>query len=362
MKARIIAYYISDYGYGHATRSIAVIRALLQEEWLYRIIICSSNRILSFMQASLLEQANVVYRQCASDLGYVLHTGRIGPDVPTFKMKYKEYVETFPIEVRREVDFLQLNEVDLVISDISPIAIMAANQVEVLSVGLSNFTWFTGYLSIIDRGNLQPLYKAYAGMDYFICLEGGSNEPEWGRKGVYKVGFFCREVDWGEVSRIRKEINPGNKKKIVYFGIGMSIDVHDLHQMKIWNDDSCLFVVSSNIRVSHPNVLSIPVSYTESQNYVAASDLVISKPGWSTVSEAVVMNKPLVLLQRSALREDINTIQALQLIHPCHLVEWEQLILSNMNDYKSEMNSYTFKPEGKNEVAHIIAYLKHINT
>ncbi|WP_335699289.1 hypothetical protein [Neobacillus drentensis] len=54
-----IAYYISDYGYGHASRSIAIIRKLLEESEV-KIIVCHSFA-LSFIKASL-NSDSVSYR------------------------------------------------------------------------------------------------------------------------------------------------------------------------------------------------------------------------------------------------------------------------------------------------------------
>jgi hypothetical protein len=59
-----------------------------------------------------------------------------------------------------------------------------------------------------------------------------------------------------------------------------------------------LFIVSSNVKVNRDNVFSIPEDETESQAYIAASDLVITKAGWGTVSEAVVYNVLLLILNR----------------------------------------------------------------
>ncbi|GFN29854.1 glycosyltransferase [Paenibacillus xylaniclasticus] len=357
-----VAYYVSDYGYGHAARSIAVIRAWLQSAATpYRIVVCSSERILSFMRSSLQEHSeSVCYRRCASELGYVLHAGSIEPDFAAFRKKYKAYVQALPMEVRREADFLHNSQVELVVSDISPIALLAAQQAQIRSAGVSNFTWYTAYRSMLDRLSLQPLNEAYAAMDYYIRLA-GAKEPDWGRLGSMESGFYCRKPDWNEVSAIRETINPGGKKMLVYFAIGMSIDVHQLGQMKLWENEAYHFIVSSNMKVSHKNVTAIPASYTESQNYVAASELVITKPGWSTVSEAVVLHKPLVLVQRGAMREDSNTIRALQNNHPFHLIDWEQLMDGNiMNGARSSCGLSTFRRETGEGAGQIAAYLDQI--
>lgn len=356
-----IAYYISDYGYGHATRSIAVIRALLADAGQsYQVIVCSSERILGFMQASLVGYLKYVqYRQCTSDVGYVIQPDSIEPDLVAFQTKYLQYVESISYEAATEADFLQTARVNLVISDISPIAFVAAKQAEVTSIGVSNFTWYTAYTEMIDHSALRPLYEAYAAMNYFVRLE-GADEPDWGIAGSAQADFFCRDVDLVEVSRILQAINPDAKKRVVYFGIGMSIHVQQLSALKLWEDDTSVFIVSSNMYVKHRNVFAIPASYTESQNYVAASDLVISKPGWSTVGEAVALRKPLLLLHRSKMKEDENTVRALRNRYPHRLVEWEQLIEDNSLDVPDREFLFADRQQRQSEAKRIADYLKQI--
>ncbi|WP_201009132.1 hypothetical protein [Paenibacillus glycanilyticus] len=360
MNTKSIAYYVSDYGYGHATRSIAVIRALLQvAEQPYRLVLCSSDKVLAFMQASLSGYQEIIqYRRCISDVGYVLQPDSIEPDTVAFAAKYHGYMENLPYEAAREADFLRTAEVNLVISDISPIAFAAAKQAEIPSLGISNFTWYTAYLEMIDHSALQPLFDVYAAMDYFFRLE-GAFEPDWGQRGTFQADFFSREVDQQEVSRILQTINPGRQKRVVYFGIGMSINVQELAALKLWDDDACLYIVSSNMKVEHKNIVAIPASYTESQNYVAASDLVISKPGWSTVGEAVALRKPLLLLHRSKMKEDKNTILALQDRHPYRMIEWGQLMADNMHDYIDREHFFEDTRQ-RNGAVHIAEYLKQI--
>lgn len=331
---KTICYYISDYGYGHATRSIALIRFLLQyAPNQYRIIVCSKNA-LPFIRKSLkgVPSDNILYHECTSDLGYVLKEGSVDTDPILFKSKYFEYVETLPFEFQREADFIASEHASLVISDISPIPIAAARIAKVKSLGISNFTWYTAYKNMLSHKDLQPLFHAYSMMDSFISLA-GSNEPQW-CKGVrsMKADFFCRDTDENEVRRLINKINPKRNKCVIYFALGMSIQASGLDSLKMWQDDSCVFVVSSNIDIVRESIHSIPPSYTESQNYVAAADVIITKPGWGTVGEAVSLFKPLLLLDRDLMSEDQNTIHSLTGRHPYQLKSWERLKLMNAKD------------------------------
>ncbi|WP_026568370.1 glycosyltransferase family protein [Bacillus sp. UNC41MFS5] len=314
---KTIAYYISDYGYGHASRSIAVIRKLLKDQEV-KIIVCHSFA-LSFLKESL-QSNRVSFRTIKTDVGYFLEKDSIHPDKVRLFKEFKNFVADWDFKVVQEQEFLELNYIDLVISDISPLAFEAAQRLYVPSIGLSNFTWYTAYHDLIDDGELKPYKLAYQNMTHLYSLA-GSNE-NW-NVPTNHYGFFSREVDLLEVQRIRHLINPNETQNVIFLGLGMKIDVGSLEQLPIWDSPNCVFLVSSNVQVNRPNVFQIPSDYLESQNYIAASDLVISKAGWGMIGEAMSANVPLLILNRASMKEDQNTINYLNKHHLCHTIEWD---------------------------------------
>lgn len=327
---KTIAYYISDYGFGHAARSIALIRHLLAMEEEVRFII-SHSFALHFLQESFKGENRVAFRTIATDIGYVLRKDSIEPDIEKLNDEYKNYLQKWIYLIEQDKEFFQVNRVDLVISDISAFPFEAASSLGIPSIGISNFTWVTGYQGLISDSFLEPLKKAYKKMTYFFSLA-GSNEPVWGMKEVKHFNFFARNIDDNEVDRIRKLLNPTGKKLIVFFGLGMKSDIEILEQLPIWDSPNCIFIVSSNIQVKRANVFSIPKDYSESQHYIAAADLVISKPGWGIVSEAICARKPLLILDRQTMKEDQNTISFLKENQLCETITWDQLRQFTINE------------------------------
>ncbi|XWN52055.1 hypothetical protein L0P96_13005 [Anoxybacillus flavithermus] len=327
---KTIAYYISDYGFGHAARSVALIRHLLAMEEDLKVIICHSFA-LHFLRESLKGENRVAFRTIETDIGYVLRKDSIEPDIEKLNVEYEKYLKKWNFLIEQERDFLQTNKVDFVISDISAFPFEAAYTLGTPSLGISNFTWHTAYQGLIADPLLEPLKEAYEKMTFFFSLA-GSQEPDWGMKGTKQFGFFAREVDENEVHRIRKLVNPTSEKFVVFFGLGMKIDIEQLECLPMWDSRNCLFIVSSNVQVQKPNVFSIPKDYIESQNYIAAADLVISKPGWGIVSEAVCARKPLLILDRQTMKEDQNTISFLKTNHLCKTITWDELCQFVINE------------------------------
>ncbi|ULT56770.1 hypothetical protein L1999_27695 [Neobacillus drentensis] len=274
---KTIAYYISDYGYGHASRSIAVIRNLLKDPEVN--IIVSHSFAQSFIKEPL-NSIRVSYRDKKTDVGYFLVEDSIQPDRVRLLEEYKNFVCNWDEKVEQEQGFLQVNKVDLVVSDISPLPFEAAQRLGIPSIGLSNFTWYTAYQGLIEDRELHSFKTAYQKMTYFLSLA-CSNE-KW-NVTTNEYGLYSREVDLKEVVRIRKLVNLNGYKHVIFLGLGMKIDVDSLEELPIWDSPDCVFIVSSNVQVNRANVFQIPRDYLESQNYIAASDLVISKAGWGMV-------------------------------------------------------------------------------
>lgn len=324
-----ICYYVSDYGYGHATRSIAVIRRLLRHSR-YRgdlKLLVRSGKALPFLQQSLAEEVMTNRVECipfASELGYVLIEGSIQIDLDRMHSQYERYIGDFPRIVENERTFLLEHKVDLVVSDISPIPFESAYLAGIPSVGISNFTWYTAYRRMLDSSLLAVLHGAYSKMDDFIQLA-GADEPDWCSPRTKRIGFYCRAAEPEEVCRIRQELNSDGERKIVLFAIGMGISVHDLKEMNLWEEKDLHFVVSSNMDITGRNVSKIPIDYTESQNYAAAADLIITKPGWGTLSEGIQYHKPVLILERDGFQEDANTLNSIRGLDGIRFLDWEQL-------------------------------------
>ncbi|WP_340597887.1 glycosyltransferase family protein [Priestia megaterium] len=320
---KTIAYYISDYGYGHATRSTAIIRELLKRNENVKIIICHSFA-LSFLQQSFKHEPRIAFRKVVTDVGYVLQENSLEPDAKLLSNNVSSYASEFSTKLDQEIQFMKEKNISFVISDISPLGISSAAALNIPSLGLSNFTWYTAYQGLIEEQLLSFLHKQYKQMTYYFSLA-CSNEPHWGIEENQSFGFYSRYIDNHEVQRIRKEIDPAGESHIIYFGLGMKVNIGTLSELAIWRSPNCKFIVSSNVNVNYPNVYHIPTNAVETQYYVAAADLVLTKAGWGTVSEAVCAGVPLLITNRSSMKEDRHTIDYLVRHQLCDIIEWKEL-------------------------------------
>lgn len=334
-----IAYYISDYGFGHATRSAAIIKELLNNDDKIRIEIITSFS-LSFLREVFMD-SRVTFREASTDIGYVLQENSLEPDIQCLNEKFDRYMGEWESRIHTELTYLAQNKIDLVLSDIYPAPFPAAKKLGIPTIGLSNFTWYTAYKELLEEHKLAKLKSAYNEMTYFLALA-GENEPPWKAEKI-SYGFFSRDVDFEEVQRIQHMLNPMGARKLIFFGLGMKIGHYALDELDIWNQNNITFIVSSNTKIQGGNIYRIPRSYTNVQHFIAASDLVVSKAGWGTVSEAISSGTPTLIISRSNMVEDRNTTDYLKQHTLCRTIAWEELKHLHLDD-----RFFEYSPSAKN--------------
>ena len=318
---KTLVYYISEYGYGHAARSIAIIRALLDRNESLRIVICHEFAN-AFLKDSLQEYGErVLFHKVKTDVGYVLKEGTLELDQIKINRMYRQYKHSFPDLVKNECLYLQSFSPCGIISDISPLAFAVGETLGIRTVGISNFTWAGACKDVLESDIYTWLLVQYVKADFFYRLPGFDEELD---VPYQNVGFFSRKVDIAEVKRLKQAYNIKPEETIVFMAIGMKIDLEELSDWSLWNQEHCRFILSSNMKVNHPNVIHIPVDYTESQNFVALADVVITKAGWGTVGEAVANSKRLIIINRD-MKEDQSTLAWLNENYCVEVVDWEEL-------------------------------------
>ncbi|WP_242269622.1 glycosyltransferase [Bacillus cereus group sp. BfR-BA-01408] len=348
---KTFVFYVSEYGFGHATRCIALIRGMLSVRKDVRIIVCNSFA-LQFIRTSLNGYGDrVIFHDVETDVGFILKEHSLDLDKEKLEQSYEEFCVKLTQKINNEINFLSTFSVDCIISDISPIAFEIADELGVPSIGISNFTWYTAYKNIISDDSLQVFKDMYKKMDYFYTLA-GSNEENLARLNTSSFHFYSRIINPLEVKQLRKKLNPTGEKQIIFIPLGMKIDIGDITTFPLWDDERYVFIVSHNMNIVHINVHKIPKNYTESQNYIATADCVISKAGWGTVSEAILQNKPLLIIDREGMSEDQNTIRFLKDNNLCNLITWGELQSIDIGRYMGTKNS-TYQNEVHTVVSHI---------
>ena len=305
-----ICFYISDYGYGHASRDIAIIRKILDKYDGVKLFVKTDDPI-HFVRQSL-PQKNIEVLRTKNDVGVVFKENSVTVDRERTKNMVDGWLSSWDSYILTERRFCENHKINLIISDITPQPFIVANELNIPGIAISNFTWYYIFYNLFgDTPATERIKEAYQCSDLALILP--FNEEMNLFKEKKEISLVSREITMDKYD-IRRECDVSDDELLVYVGVGRSFDPSYLRGMKNINKPNVKFLASSNTELPFENVIKIPTDETETQNYIAACDLIVSKTGYGTVSEAVKARIPMFLLKREGFKEDEligNTIEEL---------------------------------------------------
>lgn len=297
-----IAYYITDHGYGHATRAVALIRNLVNSDSFDVLI--RNNNALDLIRASL---PNCRIFTGKTDMGHVLTKKTFDIDESETNALFSAWANSWDQLVKDEKDFMTKNKIDLVISDISCLPFLAAERAGIRSIGLSNFSWvdILSNFSQIDISLIRKLKRAYSKANFAIELFGSTGLDGF-KKKIYG-GLLCRRVSESR-SSVRRMLGIGRNEIGVFitFGGSTTFDIN------VERRPAKFKIVVSNSLNYKGEATRVPANYFETQNIVGAMDIVISKGGYGIFSECIQRGIPLLIVPKMNNIEDRRLCESLE--------------------------------------------------
>ena len=295
-----ICFYISDYGYGHASRDIAIIRRSFKEFEDVKMYI-KTDGPFHFVKQSL-PQKNIDVIQTRNDVGVVFRENSVSVDRERTKKMVDEWLASWDGYIQTERRFCETHNINLIISDITPQPFIIADELNIPSIAISNFTWHYIFYSLFgDIPATERIKEAYECAEIALALP--FNEEMDILKKKKEISLVSREITVNRHDMRRRGGIPDDEL-LVHVGVGKSFDSSFMHSMKPIEAPNVKFLISSNTELPFENVIRIPNNETETQNYIAMCDLVVSKTGYGTVSEAIRARIPMFLLKRDGFKED----------------------------------------------------------
>ncbi len=269
-----ILYYITDHGKGHATRSVAVIRELQK----HNVEIIVRNSSTGFFTRSL-PSVNIIPGK--TDVGPIIKENGISIDVQKSSKIVGKWIEELDVVAKRECENIKKISPDLIISDVSAMPFLVAKSIDKQSIAISNFSWYD-VGSYLSKSQSEFLRECYDVADLTVQLPMGTQMNHFRNKK--KVGLVCRKQTKSR-KQIRKELKINDSEYCIFSTIGSE---------KILNskiNSNVKIISTSNFVIKNQNVINIS-DWTEGQDLVNASDLIICKCGYGMISECLSTGKP----------------------------------------------------------------------
>ena len=295
------AFYITNHGFGHASRNVPIILQLLRKSPDSVVYIKTDSVRCEFLKRNLYQHSDhIFYHDDCNENGLILEKGKMIPNISEMEQTIRKDFIHWDFYIDREVRFLIENKIDIVISDIIPWALKAARACRIPSLLIGNFTWSEMYKSYYSREIWEPYEECYRMADKAVWYEIHVKELHGYCKDYECVSMVSRSVDKTEVERIRNRFS----KEIIFVSLGGSAEISRPIPVGHLPYE---FLVTRGLKMEGANVYMLPEGMVNTPDYIAASDYVIAKGGWSTVAEILLQRKKCALLFRGENSEDNNT-------------------------------------------------------
>lgn len=298
-----IAFFISEHGFGHASRATSIINKLLRYKKIHIIIF--SNIPKWFFDKSII--GNFELFIFPTDVGLV-------QDNP-FKEdldKTLENLEQFYFFQDQRLGIfcekIRAVNVELIICDISPIGMLVAKKLGVRSVLIENFTWdwiYEPYLSSYSEFGkyIEIIKKLNSLADFHFQTTPICNRNE---KYLLFPPIFREKRHSREDTRRGLGVPLLAKLVLVTMG-GIPISVNQITFN--FDDKNTYFVIPGSdvkTQITEKNKIFLPHDHNFFHpDLVHASDIVIGKVGYSTIAEVYSAQVPFLYIPRENFRESI---------------------------------------------------------
>lgn len=347
-----IALYISSHGFGHMTRCLSLIENILQNTQ-YNIYIASGKKQNDFARIYLSKyKSRIIYKDLVTDIGLINKDNSLEVDKEKLESKLVEFVSSWDTLVNKEVEELKKLNIKSIVCDISSIGCIVGKKLNLPVTFISNFTWIEQYEHLgIDENIINKFRVSYSCINKFIQYDLCLAKDYINVTEVYEGGFVCREIDNLKVDEIKAKYG-----KSIFITCGKSAS---LNCINIKNFSGTIFT-TSGIDIStnkECNIIQLPIDILDTQNYISASDIVITKAGWGTIAEAILGHTSLVLIERPSAKEDTFNIEKIKENNLGISIKEKDLVNIDIQEIKNRLNNnidYNKLNKYKNNVKKVV--------
>ena len=331
-----VVFYISGHGFGHASRTIELINAVVDRHPGLRIIVRSQVAAWLFTRTA---PPGVELSPVETDTG-VLQIDSLRLDAHATITRAIGFMRTFDARVTSEVSFLASVDARLVIADVPPLGIAAAHAAGLPAIAYGNFTWDWIYDHYEGGHDLsRTIGEIYSHTTRALRL------PMWGgfetMKDVCDLPFVARHSNRDPADTRRAlDIPLGEHVVLVSFG---GYGVQGVSKPDV-----------PGYHVLWPGDVDESAMYDRGYRYedlIKAVDVVVTKPGYGIISECIANHTALLYTSRGDFREYGVLVKEMPKYLRCAFIAHDDLFSGNWAPHLDRLLAQPGRPRAQTDGA-----------
>jgi hypothetical protein len=349
-----IVFYVSGHGFGHTSRAIEVIRAVLRTEPEAHIVVKTSAPHRLFARA-LQGPCEVVELEC--DAGMV-QIDSLNLDPSASIRRAVEFQRRVPELAEAEARYLRETGTRLAVGDIPPLAVAAAHSAGIPSMVIGNFTWdwiYDGYHAAAAHALGRDIRRVYHDATLALRL------PMAG--GFEGLGPIIRDIPFiaRKSRRTQDDVRhalglppraAGKPLILMSFGgYGVAgLDAAALADLTDYTIATTDLSARSSAIAPSDEVLYISEQHVHDnglryEDLVRGADVVVTKPGYGIISEAIANGAALLYTSRGDFVEYDLLVREMPRYLRVEFIEQRQLLKGDWNAALAGLLSQAAPPE-----------------
>ncbi|MEA5511395.1 glycosyl transferase [Crocosphaera sp. UHCC 0190] len=297
----------TGHGFGHAVR-ISTVAAAIQKLNPEILLILATTAPRWLLESYI--PGDFIYRPRAFDVG-VIQSDSFKMDKPATLEKMQEIYKKRNALIAGEVNFIKTNKVNLILADIPPLMAPIAKLAGIPCWMMSNFGWDFIYQAWGEEFDdiVTWIKDCYQQCDRLFRLP--MAEPMNAFNSIIDVGLTGGTPRYSpEELKTNFKLNVAQDKTILltFGGLGLDqIPYQNLAQFSDWQ-----FITFDRQAPDLPNIIKISEPLLRPVDFMPICGRVISKPGFSTFSETMRLDFPIVSLTRDDFAEAALLLEGIE--------------------------------------------------
>ncbi|MDD4310144.1 MAG: hypothetical protein PHO32_07160 [Candidatus Cloacimonetes bacterium] len=305
------AIYVSNHGFGHASR----VSALAEEFSRFGIFCHIVSAKPEFLYHNLNPNYCQIHKRCI-DFG-VVHEANLKVNEQETTAKLLSLFESRNQIMENESRFMREEKISLVIADAPFLIADSCAYLGITLFALTNFEWHYIYKYLFAKNEeliplINTIWALYQRFDCCFALPFSTKESVAAFRNVDQCGLLARKKD--HYTNIRKLFGIADEDMVllVMFGGEGALDLNIETLCRGFQGK----VFSTFKNVNSENHITVNVD-DDFLDLLHGSDIILCKPGYSTLAEATQMNKYIVYCPRKNYPEEIALIEGLDKYGNC---------------------------------------------